>query len=81
MYVQLGNPVTSTIREGCLHLCVYVIRGHCLHQQILLVRVLPKCLTKIPNPEVASYQGLLTPAFVACSTNAGEGLVKLSHVQ
>ena len=30
---------------------------------------------------VASYPGLLAPAFVACSTNAGEGLVKLSHVQ
>ena len=30
---------------------------------------------------IASYPGLLTPAFVACSTNAGEGLVKLSHVQ
>jgi len=30
---------------------------------------------------VASYPGLLTPAFVACSTNVGEGLVKLSHVQ
>ena len=29
---------------------------------------------------VASYPGLLTPAFVACSTNVGEGLVKLSHV-
>ena len=30
---------------------------------------------------VASYPGLLTPAFVTCSTNAGEaGLVKLSHV-
>jgi len=29
---------------------------------------------------VASYPGLLTPAFVACRTNAGEGLVKLSHV-
>ena len=30
---------------------------------------------------VASYPGLLTPVFVACSTNTGEGLVKLSHVQ
>jgi len=30
---------------------------------------------------LASYPGLLTPAFVACSTNVGEGLVKLSHVQ
>ena len=26
---------------------------------------------------VASYPGLLTPAFVTCSTNVGEGLVKL----
>jgi len=29
---------------------------------------------------VASYPGLLALAFVACSTNAGEVLVKLSHV-
>ena len=26
---------------------------------------------------ITSYPGLLTPAFVACSTNTGEGLVKL----
>ena len=32
------------------------------------------------NSCLASYPGFLTPAFVACSTNAGEGLVKLSHV-
>jgi len=31
--------------------------------------------------QLASYPGLLTPVFVACSTNAGKGLVKLSHVQ
>ena len=31
-------------------------------------------------PQVASYPGLLAPAFVACSINAGEGLVKLSHM-
>jgi len=30
---------------------------------------------------VASYPGLPAPAFVVCSTNAGEGLVKLSHMQ
>ena len=30
--------------------------------------------------ELASYPGLLAPVFIACSTNAGEGLVKLSHV-
>jgi len=29
---------------------------------------------------IASYPGLLTPVFVACSTNAGEGLVNLSQV-
>ena len=27
---------------------------------------------------LASYPGLLTPAFVTCSINMGEGLVKLS---
>ena len=30
---------------------------------------------------IAKYPGLLTPAFVTCSTNVGEGLVKLIHVQ
>ena len=29
---------------------------------------------------VASYPSLLTPVFVACSANVGEGLVNLSHV-
>jgi len=33
-----------------------------------------------PRIHIAPYPGLLTPAFVTCSTNAGEGLVKLSHV-
>ena len=39
-------------------------------------------LTPYPSLYIwlASYPGLLAPAFVACSTNAGEGLVKLSHV-
>jgi len=33
----------------------------------------PNCLgCSVP---IASYPGLLTPAFVACSTHAGEGLV------
>jgi len=32
------------------------------------------------SPRLASYPGLLAPVFVACSTNAGEGLVKLSHM-
>jgi len=33
-----------------------------------------------PNTNLASYPGFLAPAFVACTTNAGEGLVKLGHV-
>ena len=32
------------------------------------------------HPNITSYPGLLNPVFVACSTNAGEGLVKLGHV-
>jgi len=31
--------------------------------------------------QLASYPDLLTPAFVTCSTNTAEGLVKLGHVQ
>ena len=37
-------------------------------------------VTTASTPSLASYPGLLTPAFVALSTNVGEGLVKLSHV-
>ena len=32
------------------------------------------------TPKLASYLGLLAPAFVACSTYAVEGLIKLSNV-
>ena len=38
-------------------------------------------LLQLTAYRLASYPGLLTPAFAACNTNAGEGLVKLSHVQ
>ena len=34
-----------------------------------------------PIHVLALYPGLLTPVFVTFSTNKGEGLVKLSHVQ
>ena len=30
--------------------------------------------------DLALYPGLLAPVFIACSTNVGEGLGKLSHV-
>ena len=43
--------------------------------------ILHICFTNWQWIMVASYPGLLTPAFVACSTNTGEGLVKLSHVR
>ena len=36
-------------------------------------------VAKTARVMLASYPGLLAPVFVACSTNAGEGLVKLSH--
>jgi len=39
-----------------------------------------RCQYKRRRLMLASYPGLLAPAYVACSTNAGEGLVKLSHV-
>ena len=39
--------------------------------------VLPRIRQHQP---LAWYLGLLAPAFVTCSTNTGEGLVKLSHV-
>ena len=43
-------------------------------------------MTLSPHPHiathtyVASYPGLLTPVFVAYTTNVGKGLVKLSDV-
>jgi len=39
-----------------------------------------ECSSVVCDLDIASFPGLLAPAFVACSTNAGEGLVKLSHV-
>ena len=62
-----------------------VVHPVCNHQQLH-----PQCALCLENNAastrtrcgVALYPGrLLTPVFVACSTNAGEGLVKLSHVQ
>ena len=46
--------------------------GMCLGEATLAIAAGAQCITHL-----ASYPGLLTPAFVACSTNAGEGLVKL----
>jgi len=37
-------------------------------------------LSMLHTATLASYPGLLAPAFITCSTNAGEGLVKQSHV-
>jgi len=42
------------------------------------VRAPTQCLMHLAGSLVP---GLLTPPFVTCNTNAGEGLVKLSHVQ
>ena len=58
-----------------------------IHAWVKLARTQSKscmlhiCLGRAKNTSllVASYPGLLTPAFVACSTNAGGG--KTNHVQ
>jgi len=39
--------------------------------------VLQRTPTMPTSPYIASYPGLLTPALVTCTTNVGEGLVKL----
>jgi len=44
------------------------------HQECNKVQLLHTC-------SITLYPGLLTPVFVTCSINAGEGLVKLSDVQ
>ena len=50
--------------------------------QYNLIRHLFMLSNEVRSQSLASYPDLLlTPVFVACSTNAGEGLVKLSHVQ
>jgi len=49
-----------------------------------LISCIIQCVMMCTNQQwclsIALYPGLLTPAFVTCSTNMGEGLVKLSHV-
>ena len=62
--------------RGCMLLWVLWISGN------IWMSLPPKSKKNVTSGwEVASYPGLLTPAFVACSTNLGEGAVKLSHVQ
>ena len=53
--------------------CVCVWVGGWACASVVCVCVLYVCL----HVCVAWFPGLLTPAFVTCSTNAGEGLVKL----
>jgi len=46
-------------------------------KRMLIILLLSDSTNDYTDKTLASYPGLLTPAFVACSTNAGEGLVKL----
>ena len=55
-------------------LCEGSLQSH-VHKQIPTV-----VFSSIRYLSTASYLGLLTPVFVACSTNAGKGLVKLIDV-
>jgi len=54
----------------CCDLCS-MLGGKDILAAILACAYRTLCVT------VATYPGLLTPLFVACSTNAGEGLVRL----
>ena len=47
--------------------------GHC--KSMMLLRRNPIKLLCLPCVYLASYPGLLTPVFVTCSTNVGEGLM------
>ena len=90
----LLNRNVKTVK-GCALYCNYSPCWDCAREMLQagIVKVVygelfkqdPRPLDHIkevtgPDGRLASYPGLLAPAFVACSTNAGEGLVKLSHV-
>ena len=51
----------ALVEHGCFGRAINLYTGFIVYQGISL----------------ASYPGLLTPVFVTCSINAGEGLVKL----
>ena len=73
----------STFINERVQECTFASCPLSLHNCHLLLNKL-KVWPTVHSPELtgclASYPGLLTPAFVACSTNTGEGLVKLSHM-
>ena len=90
--IYLGSPLSLCCvqqRAGelpwnkAMH-CKHIIILHIIFQVATALLVAGSTLTFYftHNIFIAWYPGLLTPAFVACSTdyNTGEGLVKLSHV-
>ena len=56
------------------------LRSHDSHDPIMQVTCVTHAWHKMLTSHIASYPGLLAPAFVACSTSVGEALVKLSYV-
>jgi len=76
-------PEPKKHRQDCLMSSAQSFHGPCLPSVAHSVTCgifgyVP--LLHMSTQHLASYSGLLAPAFVVCSTNAGEGLVKLSHV-
>ena len=82
MLITSGQQV---MEENCRLLDLWVTtRCHeDIHKHPLSCLSLWQCNLQCTKstPCLALYPGLLTPVFVACSTNVWEGLVKLSHVQ
>ena len=63
-YRKVEDTGINTMEEG-ITLCVHGLGLKRVYNKYLCCK------------QVASYPGLLSPAFVTCSTNAGKGLVKL----
>jgi len=81
--------VTSIHNKGCIGFCIRKVklavdqpwwRSLQLSSAASIILQISRWFVCVCGVIVATYPGLLAPAFVACSTNAGEGLVKLSHM-
>jgi len=73
-YLKFEFVINALMTQLC-HINVYAI-------MTISVGYIPAQwdIIAVTTASIALYPGLLTPAFITCSINAGEGLVKLSHV-
>ena len=77
---QNSNSSSAEVCQGVLGSCSIDFFPNTKHlsavEKSAFTNIVGKAAGDIHNclVQVASYPGLLAPAFVACSTNAGEGL-------